>query len=111
MLGAEGAAFIGELERAAQAVAALDRQIGSSASAAGGAPSQGDAELVTLAVKAAVALRKAVPDATGLGIGGEEAAVVVAALEAAGSLLAAATHLKSCAGALLPRYTLVFIKI
>ena len=68
-------------------------------SAAGGEASQGHAELVTLAIKAAVALRKAVPDPAGLGGGGEAASAIAAALEAAGRLMGAAPHLKSCAGA------------
>ena len=57
------------------------------------------AEMVTLVVKAAVALRKAVPNAADFGGSTGEAAGVAAALEAAGRLLAAAIYLQSSTGA------------
>ena len=104
---AEGADLTGELQMATRAVAALERQVGSSASAAGAASRQVYAELVTLAVKAAVVLRKAVPDAAACDCSLEGVTAIAAALEASGSLLSAAPHLKSCAGTFLILYVLL----
>ena len=91
------------MRQATQAVTALEAHVKAAvtAGAANDKRWQVLAEMATLVVKAAVVLRKAVPDAAEFGGSTGEGAAVAAALEAAGRLLAAAYYLKSSTGAFL----------
>ena len=90
-----------DLHWALQSVAALGGEMASAVTASAGKERgwKVQSEIVTLVVKGAVMLRKAVPDAAEFRGSVEEGAAIAAALEAAGEVLAAAEHLKSSAGA------------
>lgn len=98
---AEGSEVSDDLHWALQSVAALGGEVASAVTASAGKEREwkAQAEIVTLVVKGAVMLRKAVPDAGEFRGSVEEGAAIAAALEAAGEVLAAAGHLKSSAGA------------